>query len=139
LLPSQPLGKLETSCELLKDGPAFSIWALKPERSPSSVRSFLEELATSNPRAHAKIERTFERTTQIGPPILNKAICRKLHGGHADDIYEFKEIQSGVRILWFYSPSERKVIICTHIFIKDGEDTPRSEIDRAQTLRKSYE
>jgi len=41
-----------------------------------------------------------------------------------------------LRLLWFFD--EGRVIICTNIFIKKGQKTPRKEKERAIKLKQQY-
>ena len=77
-----------------------------------------------------------QRSADHGPP-RNEDLCRKLEGNHAEGLYEFKAINGG-RILWFYDMHRRHIIICTHGFEKKKQDTPPSEIKRAQRIRQQH-
>lgn len=39
-------------------------------------------------------------------------------------------------MLWFYD--QGKIVVCTHGFWKTTQRTPKTEIDKAQKLRKEY-
>ena len=120
------------SFAVVKNGPRFTIAAQGDDLS-CSVKDFLEDLRKNHAKTHAKLDRILDRTVQMGPPVNNKAQCKMFKGEHAEGLFEF--IVDDVRLLCFYA-KERAVIICSHGFFKDGQDTPRGEIDRAQALRK---
>ena len=79
---------------------------------------------------------------EIGPrQLMSTEMCSRLR----DDIYEFRKNPKGakIRVLWFYAPSEGTEsnpvsIICTHAFMKDTQEVPSAEIERAKGIRKDY-
>ena len=71
---------------------------------------------------------------QQGPRLLAHDICHQID--KQNQIYEF--IAGALRLLWFYSPSERRVIICTNILLKKSQRTPKKEIQKAIRIKKQY-
>ena len=69
-----------------------------------------------------------------GPRLLADDICHQIN--KENQIYEF--IAGSLRLLWFYSPLERKVIICTNVFLKKSRKTPKKEIEKAIGIKKRY-
>lgn len=117
--------------------PAESVWTVLAIADPGG-RSFVDDLRTADPSNHdaghmlAELER---RVPDNGPNFSNKGRCRPLEDG----ILEFKH--GAARVLWFYDDGEPKVrwrIICTHLFYKQGQKTPRREIGTAKEHRNRY-
>ncbi len=81
----------------------------------------------------AIIEKVAEE--QHGPRLLAKEICHQVDKDH--QIYEF--IAGKLRLLWFYSPQEKKIIICTQAFLKKTRKTPMGEIRRAIAAKEKYQ
>jgi phage-related protein len=65
-------------------------------------------------------------------------LFKKLH----DEIWEFRTLFKKVyyRLFAFFFNSEKTdtVVISTHGLVKKTDKVPKSEIDRAETLRKKY-
>ena len=64
-------------------------------------------------------------------------IFKKLQGC---DIWEFRTQYAGMayRLLAFFDPDTRSLIITTHGFIKKDQKTPIKEIERAKKIREIY-
>ena len=69
-----------------------------------------------------------------GPLLLSKDVCHRVNDKHA--INEF--IAGKLRLLWFYSSTEKKVIICSVGFRKKTQKTPKKFIDAAVRDKKAY-
>ena len=69
-----------------------------------------------------------------GPLLLAKEISHQVDDNHA--IYEF--IAGKLRLLWFYSPTENKVVICSVGFRKKTQKTSRKHIDAAVRIKDAY-
>ena len=65
----------------------------------------------------------------VGPP-RNTDVSHHL----APDIWEF--ISGDLPILWFYD--ERKVIVCSHGFLKQRQKTPKAQLEQAEAVRQRY-
>ena len=65
----------------------------------------------------------------VGPP-RNTDISHRL----APDIWEF--ISGELRILWFYD--ERRVVVCSHGFVKQRQKTPKAHLEQAEAVRSRY-
>ena len=117
----------------MKQGVRFSVYAWG-DAGYCELADFLEELERqSNPDA-TRISLLISRAAEQGPSP-NEQHCRQLKGKHAEGLFEFKA-PGGARVLWFYDAN--RIIICTHGFVKKKDKTPRSEIDRAQSIRQQY-
>ena len=68
--------------------------------------------------------------------VNDTKILKKL----TDDIWEFRtrfdKLQ--IRLLAFWDPNQKSLIICTHGFVKKTQKTPKSEIKKALAFRKKY-
>lgn len=73
-------------------------------------------------------------TDRHGPRLLPVEISHIVDNKHA--IYEF--IAGRLRLLWFYSPNERKVIICSIGFSKKTQKTPRKYVAAAIRDKNAY-
>lgn len=69
-----------------------------------------------------------------GPKIFDDSVSHYVHKN--EKIYEF--VAGDLRLLWFYSKAERRVIICSHTFIKKSRKTPQKEAQKAIALKKAY-
>lgn len=117
----------------LRQGIRFSIFAWGDENS-CELLEFLEKLEEDTNSDATRLSYLISRTAEYGPP-RNEQQCRALEGRHAEGLFEFKA-PGGARILWFYDAN--RIIICTHGFVKKGTNTPRGQIDRAQSIRQQY-
>ena len=114
-------------------------WALYTpcdENGMSDLYTFFENIEERyQPDAYgllAKIEKISD--DEKGPKIFNKRICH-----FVDDTERIFQVRHGhLRLLMFYSPEERKVIICSSPFIKSTNKTPRSEIQKAIDIKERY-
>ena len=56
-----------------------------------------------------------------------------------DDFWEFKNVDSGLRVPFYYDESNRRVIILTHYFEKKYQKTRQSDIKRMQQIRSEFQ
>lgn len=71
---------------------------------------------------------------QHGPRLLPKEISHII-----DKNNKIYQITAGrLRLLWFYSERERRVVICSHVFIKSTRKTPSKHVNRAIATRTKY-
>lgn len=69
-----------------------------------------------------------------GPRLLRKTISH-----HVDKNGKIFQLTARkLRLLYFYSENDRKVIICSHSFIKTTQKTPVAETKKAEELRVAY-
>lgn len=69
-----------------------------------------------------------------GPRLLPKKISH-----HVDANGKIFQLTARkIRVLYFYSETEKKVIICSHSFIKTTRKTPVAETKKAEKLRTAY-
>ena len=100
-----------------------------------SLDQELRSLGRSDSSAEAMLATLEEIVPLHGPPVHNKTKCRPL----GNDIFEFKV--GRLRVLWFYDAGEpviRRLIVCSHLFLKQSRKTPRREIDKAAVTREAY-
>jgi phage-related protein len=56
-----------------------------------------------------------------------------------DGFWEFKNVDTGLRVPFYYDENNRKVIILTHYFEKKSQKTPPKEIERMRQIKKEFE
>lgn len=79
-----------------------------------------------------KIAYNIQKSREVNDPKILKKITR--------EIWEFrtKYQKTQVRLLAFWDPSTKSLVICTHGFIKKTPKTPTAEIDKAMEIRRTY-
>lgn len=97
----------------------FTIYALP------GVREFLEELSGNDEDATIAM---LEYVATQGMP-RNNLKCNS----EGDGFFALKPRR--VRLLFFYDPDLRRVIVVTHGYFKQGQKMPRREFRRAEKLR----
>ena len=100
----------------------------------SDLYKFLENVGQRNEEDAAGLLLKIEAAAkdEMGPRILNINMCHKIDG----NIYQ---ISSGsLRMLFFYSETKRKVIVCAVCFLKKGKKTPTKFIDSAKSIEELY-
>lgn len=75
----------------------------------------------------------FKEFASKGRERFNDDLCHYVD--KEEKIFQF--VKGDLRILWFYA-DVRKVIICTHGFVKDSNKTPKSETRRAIAEKDRY-
>ena len=99
---------------------------------------FLEDardfLARIDDKSRYKILFNIDKARITNDPVLFKKLDT--------DIWEFRTRQNKqhYRLLAFWDKRDNKntLVVCTHGFIKESTKVPRSEIQRAKQLMKSY-
>ena len=83
-----------------------------------------------------KIQKKVTYNMQKAREISDPKLLKKLTG----EIWEFRTNfdKHQIRLLGFWDPTQKAVIICTHGFVKKTQKTPKSEIDKAINYRKQY-
>ena len=83
-----------------------------------------------------KIQKKIAYNIQKSREINDSKLLKKL----TEEIWEFRtryEAQQ-IRLLAFWDPNIKSLIICTHGFVKKTQKTPSSEIKKAMEFRKKY-
>ena len=83
-------------------------------------------------KVQKKVAYNLQKAREVNDPKLLK----KLN----NEIWEFRinYDKQQVRLLGFWDPTQKAIIICTHGFIKKTQKTPKSEILKAMNFRKQY-
>jgi len=83
-----------------------------------------------------KLQKKIAYNIQKSREINDQKILKKL----TDEIWEFRTRydKQQIRLLAFWDPKLKSLIICTHGFIKKTQKTPKSEIKKAIEFRKKY-
>jgi len=132
-LPQNPLDKLNLAVNMeyrpLRTG-EWEIWAVV-EGDRCRYESFYNGLRQKSDKR--KIAALFTRFVTYGP-LGNTQKFRKLVPW---DIWEMKPTDQ-IRLLGFFPPSKNQVFVITHGFRKQQDETPRREIDKAESLRREW-
>lgn len=93
------------------------------------AKAFIKSL---NLKLQKKIAYNIQKSREVNDPRILKKLT--------EEIWEFRirYDKQQVRLLAFWDLKRNSLIICTHGFIKKTQKTPKSEIDKALTLRKNY-
>jgi hypothetical protein len=108
-------------CDSKQSCPLLTWLGSRPDNQQASLKRLFAIIDKSSKERH-------------GPRLLPKDISHIVDEKHS--IYEF--IAGRLRLLWFYSQKEKKVIICTNGFVKKNQKTPRKFIEEARRAKISY-
>ncbi|MDU9047950.1 MAG: hypothetical protein Q3M30_03805 [Candidatus Electrothrix sp. Rat3] len=73
-------------------------------------------------------------TDRAGPTLLKKDISHEVNKN--ESIYEF--IAGDLRLLWFYSKDERRMIVCGCQHLKKSQKANKIEVPRIIDIKKEY-
>lgn len=101
----------------------------------TGLTDFLEAQASRIPGTVAGMLVLIENVSKgpLGPKELGGDLCHPID--KKNGIYEF--IKGQIRVLWF--EDEGKVIVCTHAFLKKSPKTPKTEIEKARSIKTRYQ
>jgi hypothetical protein len=102
-------------------------------RDKCPALAFFQEQAQLRGGEMEKLAALLTETANHGPPP-NERKFKDLPG--TTGLYEFKT-SGGLRLLCFWD--EGSLIICTHGYLKDSQKAPKSEIARAERLKRDYQ
>ena len=112
--------------------------AVVQEKSDGSLTcSLIDDFSDIEATYEASRNRLLEYFKQVasgGPQALNTAQCHQVDANNK--IYEF--IAGRLRVLFFQSTTGR-MVVCTHMFLKKTQKTPRKEVSKAIRAKKDYE
>jgi phage-related protein len=91
---------------------------------------FQQEAMHRAPNEWPKMVRILDYVIEAGPP-KDAEKSKQLREG----IFEFRT-KGGLRLLWFYD--EGRVVICVNGYIKQGQKTPRQQINEAIQWKSRY-
>lgn len=83
-----------------------------------------------------KLQKKVAYNIQKAREVNDTKVLKKL----TEDIWEFRTRfdKQQIRLLAFWDPNLKSMIICTHGFVKKTQKTPKSEIDKALEFRRKY-
>ena len=83
-----------------------------------------------------KLQKKITFNIQKSREVNDIKILKKL----TEEIWEFRTRydEQQIRLLAFWDPNSKSLIVCTHGFIKKTQKTPKSEINKALEFRKKY-
>jgi phage-related protein len=96
-----------------------------------SVPIYKEELSMLDQTEKSRIAIYIEKISDSRFPVYNKTISKKLTG--SKHIYELRPLP--VRLFFFMVHND---IVITHGFVKKKNKTDKTEIERAEQLRKTF-
>lgn len=114
--------------EVIRRG-RWTVLALRNARGDCPLLEFLTEFRGDLTRDGHRALALFERVARHGPP-RNPEVSRSLGEG----LWEWRQGQ--LRILWFFD--HRKLVVCTHGFLKKTRKTPPRQLERARRDRERY-
>ncbi len=94
---------------------------------------FLIELPKKHHGSRAGLFKFLREFATHGPRNFNSEQCHYVD--KEEKIWQF--VKGDLRILWFYG-DERKLIICTHGFVKSSAKTPISQKEHAIAIKQKY-
>lgn len=109
----------------------WSIVSLCNDRGDCPTDDFLSGLDANFEKDVNRVRVLFTHIAKNGLNQLSVDVSHNI----APEIFEF--IRGRLRIVWFYGDG-RRIVVCSHGFLKKGQKTPRSEIETAQRARSSY-
>jgi len=117
------------------EGARFAVHFWEADDAICPVLEFLTALELGGQREHEDWGTLLSRLqyfTDHGPPPGIER-CRFFKG---EDVFEIKA-RGGARLMCFYHPAERAVVVCSHGFRKPPSNRGyRREIERAQAARE---
>jgi len=107
------------------DKPLFNLIILK------EAEEFINTLNSS------VIRKMFYNIDKIAGGVKDPELFKKLGD---TEIWEFRTLWMGMayRLFAFWDKDEETLIVATHGLIKKTQKTPKSEIKKAQAIRKEY-
>jgi len=93
------------------------------------AKSFIMSL---DKKVQKKVAYNIQKAREINDPKLFKKLNK--------EIWEFRTNydKKQIRLLGFWDPTQKAIVICTHGFVKKTQKTPKSEIDKAINYRNRY-
>ncbi len=90
-----------------------------------------------NGLSHAVIRKIFYNIDKVSYGVKDPELFKKLGD---TDIWEFRTLWQGIayRLFAFWDKTGDTLVIATHGLIKKTQKTPKSEIKKAQAIRKEY-
>jgi len=133
---------------LIAEGEKFTIIAAINKNGNSPFYEYFKELSIKynkladkgiKKRNKINIEYTvlsdyFDKFSDSGP-WSNTNQIKSLGDGY----YEFKHIQSGLRVPFYYDKINQKAIVLTHYFNKDEQKTEFKELERMKNIKKEFD
>lgn len=116
--------------------PATEVIFYRDERGEAPVADWLRELRRKNRKAFANCVARIEQLAAEGHELRRPAadILR-------DGVYELRAKHRNVqyRILYFFHPRSRNVVILAHAIVKEGAAVPPVDIERTIQRKRAFE
>jgi len=117
----------------INQGPRFRLIAIgtqEDEKINLPYFEFQQQAMRRAAKEWPKLVRILDYVVETGPP-KDAEKSKQLRDG----IFEFRT-KGGLRLLWFYD--EGRVGICVNGYIKQGQKTPRQQIEEAIQWKDKY-
>lgn len=90
-----------------------------------------------NSLSPAVIRKMFYNIDKVAGGVKDPELFKKLGD---TDIWEFRTLWMGMayRLFAFWDKDGETLVVATHGLVKKTQKTPKSEIERAQAIRKEY-
>lgn len=131
---------------LIASGDAFDIIAAVTENDDSPFWDYFQDVHDKAMEAIARGKKTKEsfdyQTLQYyfnkfsGHGSWNNIVQLRSLG---DGFFEFKNVDTGLRVPFYYDDRNRRVIILTHYFEKQKGKTPAEELDRMKKIKERFD
>lgn len=107
----------------------WEVLAVCTDRGDCPILEALDGIAPNLLKDAQRMLALFDHVSRDGPPRNTEISCPLGNG-----IYEFR--RGPLRTLWFYGAG--RIVVCSHMFVKKTNKTPKKEIHRAAAWRKRY-
>jgi phage-related protein len=110
----------------------YDVYAVEGNSGICELLDYLENIPANLASSRSQLLNIFKLVVEHGPMKLSK---ERSHWADEDNkIYEF--VANRLRVLWFYD--EGKLVICSHVFPKTTQKTPKKQSRKAAKLRSRY-
>lgn len=114
-------------------------WAIYEVCNSDGTSPLLAWCSGLNKKYEGSIKRLFATLSQVantqqGPTLLPKE--RSHEANKKENIFEF--IAGDLRLFWFYSQHQKKVIICGCQHLKKSQKANKKEVDRIIKIKREY-
>lgn len=99
------------------------------------VVDFLDERAKQTHGQVVGMYDLIDRFGESGREKLSSEHCHRVSRDNEPAVWQFRK--GRLRVLWFYA-SPGKVIVCSHGFLKDSEETPRRQVLQVLGVMERY-
>lgn len=117
--------------KILLEGKWTIITPMKGNGS-SELEDFLDGLSRNFEANIAGVMAMMEQHCNHGAEQFNTSQCHYID--QKEQVYEY--IKGRIRVFWF--EDDERVVICTHGILKKSQKTPKTDIQRALSIKAKY-